>query len=204
MEDLNEKLCKLMLLVSAIVVGVALLWSVISCDVGASSYPTAGITKYLGELVSNSLQADTEEHEVNVVREYEFVDDTRQDITENDIELLAMLITAEEGYADDFEIGTQAYNNILENYYLCGSVVINRINSEEFPATLNEVIFQRGQYACVTNGHINKPYSDIAWEVAEELLVYGTEIPSNIVFQSQFRQGSGLYKQVGNQLYCYR
>ncbi len=126
------------------------------------------------------------------------------DVTEEQIDLLARLITAEEGYATSHEIGTEAYNNILECYALCGGVVINRIASDEFPDTLEEVIYQPGQYAVVDSGAIEKPYDDIAWEIAEELLVYGTEIPDDVVFQAQFMQGSSLYRQVGNQLFCRR
>ena len=131
------------------------------------------------------------------------VDDTRDDVTEEKIDLLARLITAEQGYVTSYEIGSAKYDEILENYYLCGSVVINRINSPLYPDTLHEVINQIGQYSVVPSGAINKPYDDVAWEIAEELLVYGTEIPSNVLGQSQFRQMDGVYRQVGNQIYSY-
>ena len=117
---------------------------------------------------------------------------------ESEIELLARLITAEAGYSS-------AYDPIdyEELCYLTGSVVINRIKSEKFPDTLQEVINQRGQYQCVVNGHINREYDDTAWEISEELLLYGTEIDEAVVFQSEFRQGSGIYRQIGNQYFCY-
>lgn len=113
-------------------------------------------------------------------------------ISEDDIDLLARLITAEQGYNQD-----------EEDYYLTGSVVINRINSDKFPNSLYEVVYQSGQYACVNDGHIEREYDDIAWEVAEELLVEGTTIDSTVVFQAEFPQGSGTYVKRGNTYYCY-
>ena len=148
-------------------------------------------------------QPTVEENKIQPVETAEFVDDTRDDVTEEKIDLLARLITSEQGYVTSFEIGSDKYNEILENYYLCGSVVINRINSSIYPDTLQGVIEQSGQYAVVSSGAINKEYDDVAWEIAEELLVYGTEIPSNVLGQSQFRQMDGVYRQVGNQIYSY-
>jgi hypothetical protein len=120
-------------------------------------------------------------------------------VDEADIELLARLITAEQGYADNYEDEL----DYEERAYLCGSVVINRMKSDKFPNTLQEVINQPGQYQCVSNGHINKEYDDIAWEIAEELLVYGTTIDESIVFQAEFQQGSGTYRKIGNTYFCY-
>lgn len=42
-------------------------------------------------------------------------------------------------------------------------VILNRINSRKFPDTLAEVIFQRGQFAVVSNGSWNRV------EITEEL-----------------------------------
>lgn len=119
-------------------------------------------------------------------------------VRESDIDLLARLITAEQGYsdgvdADDYELRA----------YLVGSVVINRIKSKDFPDTLWDVIYQKGQYQCVENGHIYKEYDPIAWEIAEELLIYGTTIDENIVWAAEFKQGKGVYKKIGNTYFCY-
>jgi hypothetical protein len=120
-------------------------------------------------------------------------------VRESDIDLLARLITAEQGYsdgvdADDYELRA----------YLVGSVVINRIKSKDFPDTLWDVIYQKGQYQCVDNGHIYKEYDPIAWEIAEELLIYGTDVPKNVLFQAEFPQADGIYKQIGNTYFCWK
>ena len=121
-------------------------------------------------------------------------------VRESDIDLLARLITAEQGYsdgvdADDYELRA----------YLVGSVVINRIKSKDFPNTLWDVIYQNDpiQYQCIENGHIYKEYDPIAWEIAEELLTYGTTIDESIVYAAEFPQGKGVYKQVGKTYFCY-
>lgn len=134
----------------------------------------------------------------NPVKEVALPSDDFSVTDESEIELLARLITAETGYSSAYD--PLDYEELC---YLTGSVVINRIKSEKFPDTLQEVINQRGQYQCVTNGHINREYDDTAWEISEELLLYGTEIDEAVVFQSEFRQGSGIYRQIGNQYFCY-
>ena len=36
------------------------------------------------------------------------------------------------------------------------AVVMNRVKSSEFPDTISGVIYQKGQFSCVTDGQINK------------------------------------------------
>ena len=96
-----------------------------------------------------------------------------------------------------------------EHRQLVGSVVLNRINSPEFPNTMYEVVYQPYQYGAVTTGVINyiTPYE---WCVrsAYTLLVNGSIAPSSVVFQAEFPQGSGTYKAVydsllGTTYFCY-
>ena len=83
-----------------------------------------------------------------------------------------------------------------------GSVVLNRVKSTKFPDSVQGVIYQSGQYACVSNGSINEEPSDVAYEIAEELLLYGSVLPDKVVFQSEFIQGN-IYTTLGNTYYCY-
>ncbi len=157
----------------------------------------------MSEMVGEAMKADIqpEENEVDEVA-VPMADDTNPDISMDDIDLLARLITAEEGYALSYEGDKR--QEIIDCYYHCGGVVLNRMKSHEFPDTLEGVIYQRGQYDVVNNGAINRDYDDIAYEVAEELLTYGTDIPDDVVFQAEFVQGSGVYKKIGNQYFCRR
>ena len=43
---------------------------------------------------------------------------------------------------------------------------------------------------------------DEAYDIARDLLTNGSTIPSDIVYQAQFRQGSYVYKQIGNTYFC--
>ena len=136
----------------------------------------AGVTAHMNATLHNALQDMPELKLTN----------------EEEISLLARLITAETG-------GTDEYLS-----YLTGSVVINRMNNPSFPDTLFGVIYQQGQYECTWNGHIYRPYTDLAWEIAEELLTYGTTIPENVLFQAEFEQANGVYQKVGNTYFCWK
>lgn len=110
-----------------------------------------------------------------------------------DVDLLARCITAEMGY-----------NQPKELYYLAGSVVWNRMRSDSFPDYLVDVIYQDGQYQCTWNGHIERDADPVAIEVANDLLLNGTQIPENVVFQAEFIQGHGVYEHIGNTYFCYQ
>ena len=129
---------------------------------------------------------------MNALR-YAYMNEPELVTDESEIELLAKLMTAEQGYhADEYD------------YYLTGSVVLNRVRSEKFPNSIYEVIYQSGQYQCIQNGSIERDYDDVAWEVAEELLTEGTNINEHIIYQAEFTQGSGIYEKRGNTFYCYQ
>lgn len=61
-----------------------------------------------------------------------------------DLQLLAKLVRAEAG------------NQPLEGKQAVVDVVLNRVDSELFPNTVEEVIFQPGQFSVASNGALNK------------------------------------------------
>ena len=140
-------------------------------------YPSAGITKHMSIVLEEAMEDFYPEVEIE------------------DVDLLARLCTAEMGY------GRSA-----EEYYLTASVVWNRMNSDNFPDTLREVIYQhsgdRYQYQCVKDGHIEREWDELAWEMAEAVLEEGTTV-DGIVYQAEFTQGRGIYKQIGRTYFCY-
>ena len=142
------------------------------------NYPTAGVSAHMAAVLYNAWH-----------------DEYKPPHTNDEVDLLARLITAEQGYytGADYE----------EKAYVCGSVVINRVNDPRFPDTLEGVIYQPGQYQCVDNGHINREYDEVAFEIAAGLLEEGTDIPPNVVFGAEFKQGTGVYKKIGNTYFCY-
>ena len=103
--------------------------------------------------------------------------------TEEDLDLLARLITA--------EMGASWVSDEMQLYV--GSVVINRMNHELFPDTLYDVIYAKGQYSPTWNGAINNTPDERTIENARQLLERGSVLPANVVFQANFPQGDGTY-----------
>lgn len=90
-----------------------------------------------------------------------------------------------------------------EHRLAVGSVVLNRVADSRFPNTMREVVFQKGQYACTWDGNYNKTPNERAINNARYLLENGVTIPTNIVWQSQDRQGKGLWKKIQTHYFCY-
>ena len=112
-------------------------------------------------------------------------------VNDSNVMLLARLLNAEGASGN------------LEDYQLVGTVVMNRIAASTFPNTLQGVIYQSGQYTCVGNRKFNSTPPQMCIDVAIQLLSGERYAPANVVFQAQFKQGSGVYKQVGVHYYCY-
>lgn len=135
----------------------------------------------------------TTEAETEVVTEAP-TEEAKQTYSDDDLFWLSHVIAA--------EVGDSTY----ESKAMCGLVIINRVNSSSFKAeTIEEVIFSPGQYETVSNGRIYNDPDDESIEVARKILE-GTieiEIPTDVVYQAEFRQGSGIYCQIGNEYFCY-
>lgn len=111
---------------------------------------------------------------------------------EKELYLLSHLINA--------EAGSDWCSDDLMRYV--GSVALNRVQHEAFPGTLEEVIYQPGQYACTWDGNFDKEPCDRAIRIAKELLEGGSVLPVDVVFQAEFPQGSGCYIQEQNTFLC--
>lgn len=116
--------------------------------------------------------------------------------TENDLYVLSHIISAEAG-------------NCSEDMMLSvGSVVLNRVADDRFPDTIEEVVFQAGQYSPTWNGSYYNEPTEGAIEVAKTLLEEGTQIDASVVWQAEFPQGLGVYDTIespfGTTMYfCY-
>ena len=71
-------------------------------------------------------------------------EDIAEEIYYDELELLAQLVEAEAG------------NQPFEGKCLVADVILNRVESDEFPDTISEVIFQDGQFSVVKNGALDK------------------------------------------------
>lgn len=115
--------------------------------------------------------------------ETEVETETEIQYSEDDLYILSHIISAEAGNCgEEMLIG-------------CGSVVLNRVADERFPNTIQEVVFQSGQYAPTWNGaYYNEPTEE-AVEVAKMLLEEGSQYPADVVWQSNEVLGE-IYKAI--------
>lgn len=100
---------------------------------------------------------------------YDIYNPTEEDIVEEmkagDIELVAQVVRAEAGNQD------------LKGKMLVADVIYNRVKSPRFPNTVEEVIFQKGQFGVTTDGALEKA----AWHVTQEdFLVAASEYEDRI------------------------
>ncbi len=112
---------------------------------------------------------------------------------ERELYLLSHLINA--------EAGSDWCSDDLMRYV--GSVALNRVEHAAFPNTLEEVIYQPGQYSCLWDGNFDKEPSERAVRIAKELLDSGSVLPADVVFQAEFIQGSGCYIEEQNMYLCF-
>lgn len=119
------------------------------------------------------------------------VEDPEPEIDQEELGILAHLICGEaQGYSWEHQIAV-------------GSVVLNRVKSSHYPDTLKKVVFQKGQYACTWDGNYDREPTATNWKAAEYLLRNGSQIPEGVLYQAQFRQGSGVWKKIGSSYFCW-
>lgn len=105
--------------------------------------------------------------------------------TEEELETFAHLLYAEAGAESDKCI------------YYVGSVVLNRVESDRYPNTLLEVIYQKGQYSPTWHGFMNKTPTETCYKIAQELLETGSILPADVLGQA----GKSIYEKYGKELY---
>ena len=119
--------------------------------------------------------------------------------SESDLMLLAKVIYAEAG--SDF---------LSDEWKMCvGEVVLNRVASPEFPNTITDVVYQQGQYQGARSGYIaSLTPSERCIDIARRLLNGERLMEPAVVFQANFKQGSGVCKalydsHLGWTYFCY-
>lgn len=93
-------------------------------------------------------------------------------------------------------------------YKVCvGLVIMNRVNSPQFPNTIYEVISSPDQYSSMTNGRINLEPNEDSVRAAREILSGTAEysVPEDVVFQSKSElEGSGNWDIIDGDYFNYR
>lgn len=94
-----------------------------------------------------------------------------------------------------------------------GSVFLNRVASPLFPDTFEEVATGHRQYGTLYITGIKWPERasleveahavQRAKDIAEELILSGSILPPNVIWQAEFTQGDGIYCQQDGIYFCY-
>ena len=80
------------------------------------------------------------------------------DSTENNVNLLARLISAE------------ARGEPYSGQVAVGAVVLNRMKHPSFPNTMSGVIYQPGAFSCLADGQFDKPVEESCYRAARDAL----------------------------------
>lgn len=99
---------------------------------------------------------------------------------------------------------------LTDEWRMCtGEVVMNRVASPEFPDSIEEVVFQEGQYAGVDSDYFKYSLtpSEECIDAALRLLKGERLMEPHVVFQASEPQGGELYRsfydyEVGNVFFC--
>ena len=102
-----------------------------------------------------------------------------------------------------FEAGSSWLSDRHQQLVAC--VVLNRCKDERFPDTIEENIYREGQYACA-----EKLYSVTREQIPERcyenarIAAYGmVDCDAGVIYQAQFKQGTGTYERHGDTWFCY-
>ncbi len=112
------------------------------------------------------------------------------ELTDEEIDLLAKIVWLE------------ARGECFEGQQAVVEVVLNRMLSEYFPDTLEEVIFEENQFS--TAGLVHKAEPINTQYLAIEAAFSGTNIlPLDVVFFSQAPQNDNIWGSIGGHVFCY-
>lgn len=100
------------------------------------------IEKVTEQIAPGATDEETEPEIIDTVEPTE--PDPMDGYTVDDIELAAKIVRAEAGNQD------------FKGKRLVAAVILNRIDSDDFPDTINDVVFQKNQFATTTDGALER------------------------------------------------
>lgn len=118
---------------------------------------------------------------------------SEQPVAESDTAQLVMVREPADGVGEDTKkllaalIHCEAGGEPYEGQVAVGAVVMNRVNSNDFPDTISEVIYQPGQFTPVTSGKVDRVYNsgniyESCIEAAEEALSGVSNVGDRLYF----------------------
>lgn len=113
----------------------------------------------------------------------------------NDLNALIACLAAEGG------------GNSYEFKLAVASVIVNRVADPDFPDTIYDVILAPNQYEGAGSDEWwagSGRLTDDCEKAAREIVNNGSQLPSNVIFQAMFLQGSGVYMELEGNYFCYK
>lgn len=110
--------------------------------------------------------------------------------------------------AEDLELLSEVmyhenYSNGYEVMLYTGSVVLNRVKRKDFPDTVKEVLYQKGQYI-TTSKFFTKEIPQEVKDIALHLLLCGSQAPDTVIYQSTHKEfGSGVWRCIKGEYFNY-
>lgn len=158
---------------------------------------TENTTDATESTTENTTEAETEATEPVTEETTEPTEEVKN-YTEDDLFYLAAAVCREAGGESE------------EIQLLVANVIINRVNSSLYPDTIYDVLTQYKQYGTMWKYGVSFPdwadekVKEQCYSVAQRVLEGERFCPENVLFQAEFKQGSGVYKQFGDDYYfCY-
>lgn len=128
--------------------------------------------------------------------------ETAYPYTDEDLEHLALVIYQEAG-GDMYSDKTRLMD---------GTVVMNRVADDRFPDTIFDVILQRGQYGRLywtgpmwpsrRWDAVEAHAVERAYTIAERILNGERALPADVIFQSEYIQGTEIVAKQGGYYFC--
>lgn len=202
MKDLSTKLAAMGIILMAVVIAFSGVWNTQAKTLQATSVPpTATVqtttkkaaqkTKKKGQTTTTKAQTTTKKKQPTTTKPQTTT--AAPAYTDWELEMMSIVIYREAG-------GNECSN---KTRIMVGNVVMNRVRSKSFPNTIYGVLTQRGQYAGMSNGVTWPRRASNRWEqdavkrarkCAKKVLEGQSYLPSNVVYQSEYRSlGSGVY-----------
>lgn len=103
--------------------------------------------------------------------------------TQSDLELLAAITYAEAGDQD------------FEGMRLVADCICNRVRSDQFPGSIEGVVYQSGQFSPVTDGGLNRAWGNVSADCYEaaRLALTGNHLDTNVLYFSMYYCANGVY-----------
>lgn len=112
-------------------------------------------------------------------------------LTENERELIARVVYLEA--RGEPEEGQQAV----------AEVILNRVAAENFPSSVESVVYQKGQFAAAED--IEKATPGEKQYAAVEAAMYGEPVlPMDVVYFSQEGENENVWGKIGGHVFCYQ